>query len=50
MLIKEIADLLREEWRAHHKGGCRILSLGDGCKCHLCLIDKLAAKCNEKEE
>ena len=38
-----IAAQLREQWRAIHSGGCKIISMGDGCECHLCLIDRLEA-------
>lgn len=36
-----IADRLKEQWRAIHSGGCKIVSMGDKCQCHLCLIDRL---------
>ena len=37
----EIAKLLHEEWRKNHVGGCKQISLGNDCLCHLCLIDSL---------
>lgn len=36
-----IVKKLREQWKTEHRGGCRILNIGDKCECHLCLIDRL---------
>jgi len=43
-----IAARLREQWRAIRSGGCKIISMGDKCQCHLCLIDRLQAFANDK--
>jgi len=44
--IEEIKESLKEQWRAIqwraiHTGGCKVISIGDKCQCHLCLIDKM---------
>ena len=41
MSIEEIKESLKEQWRAIHTGGCKVISIGDKCQCHLCLIDKM---------
>ncbi len=44
MRKNELLDLLtiiREHYRG--RGTCKILSLGDGCKCALCLIENTMA-------
>ena len=43
-----IADRLREQWRPFHSGGCKIISMGDKCECHLCLIDRLESLAKDK--
>ena len=45
---RTIADKLKEQWRSYHQGKCYILSLGDKCGCHLCLIDKLGKEHREE--
>ena len=37
----DIGDRLKEEWRKNNTGGCKMISSGDACECHLCLIEKL---------
>lgn len=45
MTHRERADKIKEQWRPHHAGGCRVLSAairGEECTCVLCLADDLA--------
>ena len=39
---QEIIENLKAQWMQVVRGGCKVVSFGDDCNCHLCLIDKLA--------
>lgn len=40
---EQAAEALRAFIRDHVSGGCKLMSLGDGCLCLLCAVDELAA-------
>lgn len=42
-------SLLKDQWYPHHKGGCHILSKGNACLCHYCLIDELTSRAIKEE-
>ena len=37
----EVLERIKAAWREKGPGGCKILSLGDGCPCVLCLVDSI---------
>ena len=38
------AEQLKAFIRQHASGGCRMLSLGNDCSCHLCAVDNLLTR------
>lgn len=36
-----ILEELKKRHREDHPGGCRMFSLGEGCRCTLCLCDEV---------
>jgi len=46
---EQIGERLKIEWEPYHKGRCYMLSKGNGCQCHLCLVDTLTARANDNQ-
>ena len=49
-VVTEAVERLRSHFHATQSGGCKILSLGDGCLCPFCDIDRIAAALTRLEE